>query len=142
MSDKTRHLRWVAPVALVGALGLAACGSDGDDAADARTGGVGAVAVGSDRHLENLAAEIAVNPASVAGSDRHLENLAAEIAANPASVAGSDRHLENLAAEIGQTSGDGYPNVFEAGNRAVAEAREGDGTVDEFVPGSRRMPLR
>jgi hypothetical protein len=121
MSDKTRHLRWVAPVALVGALGLAACGSDGDDAADARTGGVGAVAV---------------------GSDRHLENLAAEIAANPASVAGSDRHLENLAAEIGQTSGDGYPNVFEAGNRAVAEAREGDGTVDEFVPGSRRMPLR
>lgn len=100
MSDKTRHLRWVAPVALVGALGLAACGSDGDDAADARTGGVGAVAVGS------------------------------------------DRHLENLAAEIGQTSGDGYPNVFEAGNRAVAEAREGDGSVDEFVPGSRRTPLR
>ncbi|HEX6425460.1 MAG TPA: hypothetical protein VFZ79_18375 [Acidimicrobiales bacterium] len=128
MSDKTRHVRWVAPVALVGALGFAACG-DGDGASDAtaRTAGVGAVAVGSDRHLENLAAEAATNPANVTGSDRHLENLAAEGATNPANVTGSDRHLENLAADIGGRSGDQGPNVFEAGNRAAEAALQADG---------------
>jgi hypothetical protein len=105
MSDTTRHLRWVAPVVLVGALGLAACG-DGDSDATARTAGVGAVAVGSDRHLENLAAEAATNPANVTGSDRHLENLAAD---------------------IGGRAEDQGPNVFEAGNRAAEAALQAGG---------------
>ena len=57
---------------------------------------------GSDRHLENLAAEIGRSRLQrVAGSDRHLENLAAEIAAEQVVIgAGSDRHLENLADQL------------------------------------------
>jgi len=59
-------------------------------------------AAGSDRHLENLAADLAVEArvAAAAGSDRHLENLAAEaVEARVARAQGSDFHLENLAAE-------------------------------------------
>jgi hypothetical protein len=128
-----KSLRWLAPVALVGTLGLAACGDD-DATVSAETAGVGA-AVGSDRHLENLAAEIAERSEAsvVSGSDRHLENLAAEIAerSEQSVVSGSDRHLENLAAEIAEQSeqsepseasaSDSEPNVWEAGNRAAAE---------------------
>jgi hypothetical protein len=96
-----KSLRWLAPVALVGTLGLAACG-DEDATVSAETADVGA-AVGSDRHLENLAAEIAER-SEVNGSDRHLENLAAEIA------------------EQSEASGsDSGPNAWEAGNRAAAE---------------------
>jgi hypothetical protein len=51
-----RALRWAAPVALVGALGLAACG-DGDDAA------------------VQTRAPAAPSAADVAGSDQHLGNL-------------------------------------------------------------------
>jgi hypothetical protein len=132
-STKHKALRWLAPVALVGVVGLAACGDD--DADSARTADVGVAAVGSDRHLENQAAEAALNTRVVnaAGSDRHLENQAAEAAnrSAPADVSGSDRHLENQAAEAeasadqtsesGTTGGDAGPNVFEAGNRAAAE---------------------
>lgn len=133
-SNRMRHVRWLAPVALVGALGVAACGSDGDDAADARTGGIAAAAVGSDQHLENLAAEASGAATAAVGSDQHLVNLAEEGAA-AGDANGSDRHLENLATDSGI-------NVFEAGNRAAAEANEADDTDGEFVPGSRRMPLR
>jgi hypothetical protein len=159
-STKHKALRWLAPVALVGVVGLAACGDD--DADSARTADVGVAAVGSDRHLENQAAEIAVNArvADAAGSDRHLENQAAEAAnrSAPADVSGSDRHLENQAAEAeasanetsesGTTGGDAGPNVFEAGNRAASEYEadqrqtEPTDTEDEFVPGSRHMPMR
>ncbi|HEX6418981.1 MAG TPA: hypothetical protein VFZ77_10815 [Acidimicrobiales bacterium] len=57
MSITKRHLRWVAPVALAGALGLAACGDDGTPVT-ARTA-ANADVTGSDRHLDNLAADIA-----------------------------------------------------------------------------------
>jgi hypothetical protein len=155
-STKHRAVKWLAPVALVGVVGLAACGDD--DADSARTAGVDAAAVGSDRHLENQAAEAAVNArvADAAGSDRHLENQAAEaVNARVAEAAGSDRHLENQAAEaeasVGEadvSTADAGPNVWEAGNRAAAEYEasqrqtEPADTEDEFVPGSRHMPLR
>ncbi|HET6771824.1 MAG TPA: hypothetical protein VFH36_00845 [Acidimicrobiales bacterium] len=154
-STKHRAVKWLAPVALVGVIGLAACGDD--DAESARTADVGVAAVGSDRHLENQAAEAAVNArvAEAAGSDRHLENQAAEAAKRsaPADVSGSDRHLENQAAEAeageaSLSSADAGPNVFEAGNRAAAEYEasqrqtEPTDTEEEFVPGSRHMPMR
>jgi hypothetical protein len=154
-STKHRAVKWLAPVALVGVIGLAACGDD--DAESARTADVGVAAVGSDRHLENQAAEAAVNArvAEAAGSDRHLENQAAEAAnrSAPADVSGSDRHLENQAAEAAAgeaslSSPDAGPNVFEAGNRAAAEYEasqrqtEPTDTEEEFVPGSRHMPMR
>jgi hypothetical protein len=131
-STKHRAVKWLAPVALVGVIGLAACGDD--DAESARTADVGVAAVGSDRHLENQAAEAAKRsaPADVSGSDRHLENQAAEAEAGEASL----------------SSADAGPNVFEAGNRAAAEYEasqrqtEPTDTEEEFVPGSRHMPMR
>ena len=133
-STKHRAVKWLAPVALVGVVGLAACGDD--DADSARTAGVDAAAVGSDRHLENQAAEAAVNArvAEAAGSDRHLENQAAE--------------AEASVGEADVSTADAGPNVWEAGNRAAAEYEasqrqtEPADTEDEFVPGSRHMPLR
>ena len=56
-SFTSKSWKWLAPVALVGAVGLAACG-DEDATVSAEAADVGAVA-GSDRHLENQAAEIA-----------------------------------------------------------------------------------
>lgn len=160
MSYTMKSLRWVAPVALVGAIGLAACG-DGDDAVSARTADLNAE-VGSDQHLENQAADIARRSSDVIGSDRHLENQAADIAersstptavsptnraayaaeaelyvelqmrraaeANSANrsalAADAERYVElqlSRAAEAEQSGSDAGPNVFEAGNRAVAE---------------------
>jgi hypothetical protein len=89
-----RALRWAAPVALVGALGLAACG-DNDDM---RVASPSAAGVGSDQHLANKAEELA-GASAVAGSDQHLANKAAELAGASASV-GSDQHLNNQAAEL------------------------------------------
>jgi hypothetical protein len=150
--NRIRKLGWLAPLALVVAGGLAACGDE--DASDTRTAGNVEASLGSDQHLYNQAAEIAARTA-VMGSDVHLYNQAAEIAARTAvmgsdvhlynqaaeiadtqaqrsdaatgadsAVMGSDVHLYNQAAEIADTSGtDAGPNVWEAGNRAVEAAR-------------------
>ena len=99
-----RALRWAAPVALVGALGLAACGN-GDDTEPIRVAAPSAAGVGSDQHLNNRAEELARASAS-AGSDQHLNNKAVELATEQraaraaSSSAGSDQHLNNKAAEI------------------------------------------
>jgi hypothetical protein len=106
-NHKSRSLRWLAPVALVGAVGLAACGDD-DTTESTRT--VGAAAIGSDRHLENQAAEIA---------ERSAE-------------------LDNAANTYGS---DTMPNPWEAGNRAAQEALDESSSNDEFVPGTRHMPV-
>jgi hypothetical protein len=130
--NRIRKLGWLAPLALVAAGGLAACGDE--DASDARTAGNVEASIGSDQHLYNQAAEIAARTA-VMGSDVHLYNQAAEIADTQAqrsdagtvagsAVMGSDVHLYNQAAEIADTSGtDAGPNVWEAGNRAVEASR-------------------
>jgi hypothetical protein len=89
-----RALRWAAPVALVGALGLAACG-DSDDTASVRVAAPSAAGVGSDQHLTNMAAELAEEQrsyqAASVGSDQHLNNQAAEIASQRANRAASAR---------------------------------------------------
>jgi hypothetical protein len=72
-----RALRWAAPVALVGALGLAACGNDDTEAV--RVAAPSVAGLGSDQHLANQADELARASAS-AGSDQHFNNLAAELA--------------------------------------------------------------
>jgi hypothetical protein len=85
-----RALRWAAPVALVGALGLAACG-DSDDTASVRVAAPSAAGVaGSDQHLVNQAEELA-RASGVVGSDQHLNNQAAEIASQRANRAASAR---------------------------------------------------
>ena len=73
-----RALRWAAPVALVGALGLAACGNS-DDTEAVRVAAPSVAGLGSDQHLTNKAEELA-RASAVAGSDQHLSNAAAEIA--------------------------------------------------------------
>jgi hypothetical protein len=73
-----RALRWAAPVALVGALGVAACGN-GDDTEAVRVAAPSAAGVGSDQHLANMAEELSRASASV-GSDQHFNNRAAELA--------------------------------------------------------------
>ena len=64
-----RALRWAAPVALVGALGLAACGNS-DDTEAVRVAAPSAVGVGSDQHLNNKAEEIASQRANRAPRSR------------------------------------------------------------------------
>jgi hypothetical protein len=97
-----RALRWAAPVALVGALGLAACG-DNDDTEAVRVAAPSVAGFGSDQHLANKAEELA-RASAVAGSDEHLNNKAAELAqeqrAFRAASVGSDQHLNNKAAEL------------------------------------------
>jgi hypothetical protein len=97
-----RALRWAAPVALVGALGLAACG-DNDDTEAVRVAAPSVAGLGSDQHLANKAEELA-RASAVAGSDQHLNNKAAELAeeqrAFRAASVGSDQHLNNMAADV------------------------------------------
>jgi len=98
-----RALRWAAPVALVGALGLAACG-DNDDTEAVRVAAPSAAGIGSDQHLNNKAEELARASAGV-GSDQHLNNKAVELAEQEfayraAASVGSDQHLENMSSEI------------------------------------------
>jgi hypothetical protein len=94
-----RALRWAAPVALVGALGLAACGN-GDDTEPVRVAAPSAAGVGSDQHLANKAEELARASAS-AGSDQHLNNKAVELAAEQqAARAASQRVNEAWAARL------------------------------------------
>jgi hypothetical protein len=129
--NRIRKLGWLAPLALVVAGGLAACGDE--DASETRTAESAQASFGSDQHLYNHAAEVAARVA-VMGSDVHLHNQAAEIADTQAqptdtgvaasSVVGSDVHLHNQAAEIAETPDtDAGPNVWEAGNRAVEASR-------------------
>jgi hypothetical protein len=84
-----RALRWAAPVALVGALGLAACGNT-DDTEAVKVAAPSAAGLGRDQHLNNKAGEIARASAG-AGSDQHLNNQAAEIASQRANRAASAR---------------------------------------------------
>jgi hypothetical protein len=141
-------VRWFAPVALVGAVGLVACGGDSSDSdVSARTAAPAAGVVGSDVHLQNQAAEIEAQATAehldtqaaaiaASGSDVHLQNQAAEIAAQ--SVSGSDVHLQNQAAELAEQQ------AHTQGNAAtMSGATQPDDTSDdEFVPGTRRMPVR
>jgi hypothetical protein len=111
-----RALRWAAPVALVGALGLAACGGSGDSepVRVAAPSGVNAwlseqaiervAQLDNDQHLNNKAAELAqeqeaFRAAADAGSDQHLNNQAAEIASQRANRAASAR-LTGLAEQM------------------------------------------
>jgi hypothetical protein len=107
-----RALRWAAPVALVGALGLAACGNDDTEAV--RVAAPSVAGLGSDQHLSNMSEELARVSAS-AGSDQHLSNRAAELSREQRSYqAASDR----LTAQAEQ-----YERAVQAGNRAAMKAQ-------------------
>jgi hypothetical protein len=155
-----RALRWAAPVALVGALGLAACGN-GDDTEPIRVAAPSVAGVGSDQHLTNKAEELARASAGV-GSDQHLNNMAADVAVERANRAWSARltgqaeqiqraeaarvavqaeqfersaHLDGQAntygTDVPTNSDANLPNAFEAGNRA-AQAAQAEAYVDQL----------
>ncbi len=160
MADyRIKTLSWLAPLALVGSVGLAACG-DEDASESTRTVSPAALARGSDVHLENQAAEIATvmrgrtadsarrtaeaeayesttAAADAAGSDVHLNNQAAEIAERQDSVTGSDVHLNNQAAEIAERQ-----SQLDNAAETYADTGEPEPTSDEFVPDTRHMPVR
>ena len=141
-----RALRWAAPVALVGALGLAACGNS-DDTEAVRVAAPSAAGVGSDQHLANKAEELA-RASAVSGSDQHLNNKAAELTRQQRSYQAASARLTAQAEQ--------YERSVEAGNRAAQMAQAesyvqqqqdradsgNGGSGDEFVPGSRHMPTR
>jgi hypothetical protein len=122
-NSSKRALRWVAPVALVGAMGLAACG-DGSSAETARTASPSEIARGSDQHLVNQSEAIARQVRSdQAVSDR----LTAE----------AEQYERTQRRNTAPSSSSGYPWAF----GSVGQFHEVDSSSDEFVPGSRRMPL-
>jgi hypothetical protein len=132
-----RALRWAAPVALVGALGLAACGNS-DDTEAVRVAAPSVAGFGSDQHLANKAEELA-RASAVAGSDQHLNNAAGEIArAQRANEAASARlageaerqaHLDgnaetygNLLADAAEGLADEQAAVQAGANASTAKA--------------------
>ena len=166
-----RALRWAAPVALVGALGLAACGNS-DDTEAVRVAAPSAVGVGSDQHLANQAEELA-RPSAVAGSDQHLSNKAGELTRQQRSYQAASARLTaqaeqyersveagNRAAQMGQAESYVQQQQDRAKgsqavqmtktpayvrwlqDRAEANSSGNGGSGDAFVPGSRHMPTR
>jgi prolyl-tRNA synthetase len=144
-----RALRWTAPVALVGALGLAACGDNDDSEATriAAPSGVNAwlseQAIEREAQLDNRAAELAQQ-------ERAYQAASARLTAQAEQVERS-AHLEGQAKTY---SGTGVPTAFEAGNRAAQMAQaeayveqqqdraESSSYDGEFLPGSRHVPTR
>src|SRR5215203_1180108 len=73
-NSKIRTLRWIAPVAMAGVLGFAACGGE-NAAEDARTE-TRVASRGSDTHLYNQAEELAKVFAERSASAEQLERTA------------------------------------------------------------------
>jgi hypothetical protein len=140
-----RALRWAAPVALVGALGLAACG-DNDDTEAVRVAAPSVAGLGSDQHLANKAEELARVSAS-AGSDQHLNNAADEIArAQRANEAASARlaaeaerqaHLDGNAETYGNLSAGAAEGLAE--EQAAAQAAANTSTAKAYGDEQRQL---
>ncbi|HKY65139.1 MAG TPA: hypothetical protein VJM49_02170 [Acidimicrobiales bacterium] len=136
---RKRALRWAAPLTLVAVAGLAACGDDGDGATT-RTAGAASATMGSDVHLENLASDIAARSSSVVGSDVHLQNLADEIGAR--SEAEPSGTVAAAAAQAAASEQDAHMAGNAATYGADGPSAPSEPSDDEFVPGTRHMPVR
>ena len=155
-NSRIRTLRWIAPVAMAGVLGFAACGGE-SAAEDARTE-ARVVSRGSDTHLYNQAEAIAERSLS-RGSDTHLFNQADQAervaqaehldrvaSARAAAAAELDAKLEGSAKTAGVSSGNRAALAAQAERyveqlEANAESTQ-DSSSQEFVPGTRHMPVR
>ena len=144
-----RALRWAAPVALVGALGLAACG-DNDDTEAVRVAAPSVAGLGSDQHLANQAEELARASAS-AGSDQHLNNRAAELTRQARAYRAASARLTAQAEQYERSVEAGYRAALKAQadayvqqqqDRAASTSSGGDAFGGEFLPGSRHVPVR
>jgi hypothetical protein len=138
-NSKIRTLRWIAPVAMAGVLGFAACGGE-SAAEDARTE-ARVVSRGSDTHLYNQA-----DQAERVAQAEHLDRVASARAAAAAEQAELDAKLEGSAKTAGVSSGNRAALAAQAERyveqlEANAESTQ-DSSSQEFVPGTRHMPVR
>lgn len=116
---RIKSLKWLAPVAMVGALGVAACGRDsGPDTVEANSGNRAAQAAQAERYVEVLQDRAESN------SGNPAEELAnRELAFRAALAHQAERYVEQQK------------------DRAESNST-GDESSDEFVPGSRHMPVK
>jgi hypothetical protein len=138
-NSRIRTLRWIAPVAMAGVLGFAACGGE-SAAEDARTE-ARVVSRGSDTHLYNQA-----DQAERVAQAEHLDRVASARAAAAAEQAELDAKLEGSAKTAGVSSGNRAALAAQAERyveQLVANAESTqDSSSQEFVPGTRHMPVR
>ena len=111
-----RSRRWLAPVALVAALGLAACG---DDDADVSAGSV---------ETESAGAEASYRAAQRNAAEQYVDSLEARAESASAGNLAAQRHNAEQYVESLQ-------------DRARATSHDDESSSDEFVPGSRHMPM-
>jgi hypothetical protein len=138
-SSRIRTLRWIAPVAMAGVLGFAACGGE-SAAEDARTE-TRVASLGSDTHLYNQAEQVQREAQA-----EHLDRVASARAAAAAEQAELDAKLEGAAKTAGVSSGNRAALAAQAERyveqlEANAESTQ-DSSTQEFVPGTRHMPVR
>jgi hypothetical protein len=122
-NSKIRTLRWIAPVAMAGVLGFAACGGE-SAAEDARTE-PRVVSRGSDTHLYNQAEAIAERSVG-RGSDTRLYNQAEELAKVFAERSASAEQLERTAKLEGQADtyrASSAPRVVLSAEQAELDAK-------------------
>jgi hypothetical protein len=159
---KKRALRWLVPVALVGALGAAACGTDSRDVAEALvTERSRSASFRSVPAIERAASPTAGNRAALENeADQYVEWL--ESRADEAELARSAVFPSVAAVERAGSTGRTetsavFPSVAaveRAGSTgrtetsavfpsvAAVERAESVSGGDDFVPGSRHMPTR
>jgi hypothetical protein len=129
-----RALRWAAPVALVGALGLAACG-DNDDTEAVRVAAPSVAGLGSDQHLNNAATEAerqaranaaeSARLAALAEQQAHLDGQAKLYGPQGGQASASNTAETGLAEEQSAAQAadiDSGPNPAQAGNMAAQQA--------------------
>jgi hypothetical protein len=124
---------------MAGVLGFAACGGE-SAAEDARTE-ARVVSRGSDTHLYNQA-----DQAERVAQAEHLDRVASARAAAAAEQAELDAKLEGSAKTAGVSSGNRAALAAQAERyveqlEANAESTQ-DSSSQEFVPGTRHMPVR
>lgn len=153
MADyKTKTLSWMASLALVGTVGLAACG-DEDASESTRSASAPSLApTGFDVYLTDPANEFTNVERGRQADSARLE-AAAEAYVNPRAASapsGFDVYLADtahdsagLAAQTDQAT-EAYERQAKLDNaaRTFTSIDEPEPTDDEFVPGTRRMPMR
>lgn len=133
-------IRWIAPIAFAGIVGLGACGDGSGSDESVRTISPASAAAGSDVHLANQAADIAARTASVDGSDVHLANMATDTALRTPPISDT-AHRTALEAEAVENDAHLDGNAETYGQDAGTSGSD-DPSNDDFVPGSRHMPTR
>jgi hypothetical protein len=121
-----RALRWAAPIALVGAVGLAACG-DGDEATVQTRAPAAPSAVdvaGSDQHLSNIAEQVREARINAAASARLQGQAEAHQRVELAQAAAAVGSQAELADQQSAYQAGSRPNVsaaYRAAQRASAD---------------------